>query len=64
VSDNKNDSSPAEEGRIRLSEPSEVERWMRELRCSEAELVDAVLAVGTSALAVRHYFSRRDRGPV
>jgi hypothetical protein len=45
--------------RINLSEPKEIRHWTYELRCSEAELRDAIENVGTSAAAVRLYLRFR-----
>ena len=45
--------------RIIVNEPLEIRRWTHELRCSEAELRNAVDRVGTSAAAVRLYLRFR-----
>lgn len=44
---------------IALSEPHEVLSWTQSLRCTEAQLRDAVRAVGNSADAVRVYLKKK-----
>lgn len=43
---------------ISLKEPHEVRSWTESLACSEAELRDAVAAVGHSAEAVRQFLAK------
>jgi hypothetical protein len=45
--------------RIIVNEPNEIRHWTHELRCSEAELRNAIDRVGTSAAAVRLYLRFR-----
>lgn len=40
-----------------------VRYWRAELGCSEADLRDAVAAVGVQAVDVRRYLDRRRRAP-
>ena len=44
---------------VTLNEPQDVQYWTRELRCTEAELRDALNRVGTSAAAVRLFLRFR-----
>jgi len=50
---------PPDRIRINLNEALEVAYWTKELHCSEAQLRDAVKAVGPMADAVRNYLNRR-----
>ena len=43
---------------ISLEEPHEVLSWMESFKCSEAQLREAVNAVGNSAEAVRTYLAK------
>ena len=44
---------------IALNEPHEVLAWTKSLGCTEAQLRDAVKAVGSSAEAVRVYLKKK-----
>ncbi|MGJ7567785.1 DUF3606 domain-containing protein [Variovorax sp. GB1R11] len=44
---------------VTLDSPSALKRWGDRFGCSEAELLAAVAAVGTSANAVLEYLSNR-----
>ena len=48
--------------RIVLDQPSEVAYWARTLDTTEADMRDAIAAVGDHALRVREYLDRRDAG--
>lgn len=56
--DNKDITSPHDNKRIDVDDPSEVRNWCSALGCSEEELNDAVEAVGTSAKAVKKYLGK------
>lgn len=45
--------------RVTIDEPQDLQFWTRELRCTEAELRDALYKVGTSAAAVRLFLRFR-----
>jgi hypothetical protein len=47
--------APRDQGRINLSEPSEVRYWTQALHVSEARLRCAVSAAGDATPAVRQY---------
>jgi len=59
MEDDKNNVWSPDSHRIIVNEPNEVRHWTDELRCSEAELRDAIDKVGTSAAAVRLYLRFR-----
>jgi hypothetical protein len=44
---------PLDPGRINMMDPVELRYWCAELRCSEAQLEDAVARVGEHVAAVR-----------
>jgi len=52
---------PADRSRINVNEDWEVEWWTRELGCSDAELREAVAAVGTSVVSVREYLNKKKK---
>lgn len=52
-----NDGDGTRDPRIREHEPLEVTYWAAILACTEAELREAIDAVGTDADAVRQYLS-------
>ncbi|MDP2789420.1 MAG: DUF3606 domain-containing protein [bacterium] len=53
--DDKNIKRPLDNKRIDINDPQEVRNWCKSLGCTEAELKQAVNAVGTSAEKVREY---------
>lgn len=46
--------------RIVLDQPAEVAYWARTLNTTEAEMRDAIAAVGDHALRVREYLDRHE----
>ena len=56
--DNKNLTHPLDAKRIDVNDPSEVSNWCTSLSCTKAELLAAVIAVGTSGKAVRAYLGK------
>ncbi|RYD43757.1 MAG: DUF3606 domain-containing protein [Sphingomonadales bacterium] len=58
MADDKTHVGSPDRDRISLSEDYEVRDWMQSLGVSEAELREAVDAVGNSAEAVRAYLKR------
>lgn len=48
---------------IAVNEPHEVRSWTESLHCTEAQLREAVNAVGNSADAVRQYLARQSGRP-
>lgn len=53
MSDDLKNRGPADRARINVNEPHELRYWTKELDCTEAELRDAVKAVGVSVEKVR-----------
>jgi hypothetical protein len=47
---------------ISLDWPHEVRYWTRSLGCTEAELREAVMAIGYSAAEIRFYLARQRGG--
>jgi hypothetical protein len=47
------DVKPLDPGRVNTMDPLELRYWSRELRCSEARLIEAVADVGDHVAAVR-----------
>ena len=58
MADNLNDRGAQDRSRINVNETWEVDYWTRALGVSEARLVEAVKAVGTSADEVRRYLKQ------
>jgi len=56
--DNPKKKRPLDVSRINIHQPHEVAYWCSALGVSEAKLREAVMAVGTSAAAVRRYLGR------
>lgn len=56
--DDLNKRGPQDRSRINVNEPHELRYWTQELGISEAELRDAVKAVGPSATAVREHLRK------
>ena len=44
---------PLDHGRVNVLDPDAVSYWCKELHCTEAQLKDAVMKVGTHVAAVR-----------
>lgn len=59
MEDEKESMWAADKRRIALDDPQEIRRWAEELRCTEAEVRDAISKVGSSASAVRLYLRFR-----
>ncbi len=58
MSDDLSKRGPQDRSRINVNEPHELRYWTQELGISEAELRDAVKAVGPSATAVREHLRK------
>ncbi|MCF5167586.1 DUF3606 domain-containing protein [Pseudomonas congelans] len=58
MSDNKHITHPEDAKRIDIHDAFEVRNWTAALGCTEAELKQAVAAVGTSADKVRQYLGK------
>ena len=50
---------PLDPGRVEIVTQVELQYWSRELKCSEAELAQAVSEVGDHVTAVRDYLALR-----
>jgi hypothetical protein len=59
MADNLDHRGPQDRARINVNETWEVDYWTRALGVSEAKLIDAVMAVGSSADDVRRYLARQ-----
>lgn len=57
MTDDLNDFKPLDPGRIDLLDLLELQYWSRALNCTEAELQQAVSAVGNHITAVRDYLA-------
>ena len=53
---------PADRSRISVNEAYEVAYWTKEFGCTEAQLRDAVKAVGPMVDEVRQYLGRQNLG--
>lgn len=58
MSDNKHLTHPQDAERIDIHDAFEVQNWTAALGCTEAELKQAVAAVGTYADKVRQYLGK------
>ncbi|WP_085706881.1 DUF3606 domain-containing protein [Pseudomonas sp. B35(2017)] len=58
MSDNKHITHPEDAKRIDVNDPFEVRNWTSALGCTEAQLKQAVAAVGTYASKVREYLGK------
>lgn len=58
MSDNKHITHPEDAKRIDIHDANEVRNWTKSLGCTEAELKQAVAAVGTYADKVRQYLGK------
>ncbi len=58
MSDNKHITHPEDANRIDIHDDNEVRNWTTALDCTEAELKQAVAAVGTYADKVRQYLGK------
>ena len=56
--DNKHITHPTDAQRIDINDPNEVRNWCSSLNCTEAQLRNAVAAVGTWAHHVRDYLKK------
>jgi len=59
MSDDLKNRGPQDRARINVNEAHEVRYWTKELSVSEAQLREAVKAVGVSVEAVRRHLSLR-----
>ncbi len=59
MSDHPGDFEPLDRGRVNAMDPVELQYWCRELKCTEAELKDAVAKVGAHVTAVRDQLRSR-----
>ena len=50
---------PLDPGRVEIVTPDELQYWSQELQCTEAELTQALSAVGNHVTAVREYLASR-----
>ncbi len=57
--DRQGDFEPLDPGRVNTMDPAELHYWCKELRCTEAELKDAVSKVGEHVTAVREQLASR-----
>ena len=58
MSDDLTKKRPQDASRVNVHEEWEVKYWCQKFGCTQAQLVAAVHAVGTSAEAVRRYLGR------
>jgi hypothetical protein len=58
MSDDLTKRRPQDSSKVNVHEPWEVNWWCDELKCTKAQLVAAVNAVGVSAAAVRRYLGK------
>jgi len=58
MSDDKTKTRPQDSSKINVHEDYEVRWWCDEFKCTKAELIAAVKAVGVSAAAVRKHLSK------
>ena len=54
---------PLDPGRVNSIDPLEVKYWCKQLKCTEAELTDAIAAVGDHVAEVRQVLASRRPGP-
>jgi len=54
---------PLDPGRIDSQSDDELRYWSTELRCTRAELLQAVSRIGNHVAAVREYLGLHRRGP-
>lgn len=60
MSDDLSHFKPLDPGRINALDPVEMQYWCQQLRCSEAELQDALSKVGDHVTAVRDRLASRE----
>lgn len=60
MSDDLSHFKPLDPGRINANDPAKLQYWCRQLRCSEAELQDALSKVGDHVTAVRDRLASRE----
>ena len=53
--------TPLDPGRINSLDPIELQYWCKELRCADADLKNAIAAVGEHVAAVREYLASREK---
>jgi hypothetical protein len=59
MADDLNNRGPRDRERINVHESWELEWWTKDLKCTEAQLKDAVKAVGVMVKDVRAYLAKR-----
>ena len=63
MADQPDPAKPMDPGRVELTDPMDIDYWCREFGCTEAQIRDAVAAVGSHVTAVREELRRqRDAG--
>jgi hypothetical protein len=50
---------PMDPGRVELMDPMDIDYWCRQFGCTEAQIRDAVAAVGSHVAAVREELQRQ-----
>jgi hypothetical protein len=50
---------PMDPGRVELMDPMDIDYWCRQFGCTEAQITDAVAAVGSHVTAVREELQRQ-----
>jgi len=59
MADDPNKTGPEDVSRVNVNQEHERRHWCREFACTEAELREAVKAVGTSVAAVEAYLKKK-----
>jgi hypothetical protein len=61
MADNLKKTGPEDDTRVNVNQEHEVRYWCTKYGCTEAELREAVKAVGTSAAAVGEYLKKKKK---
>jgi hypothetical protein len=61
MTDQPDHAKPMDPGRVELMDPMDTDYWCRQFGCTEAQLTDAVAAVGSHVTAVREELQRQSR---
>jgi len=61
MADNLKKTGPEDDSRVNVGQDHEVRYWCGKYGCTEAELREAVKAVGTSAAAVGEYLKKKKK---
>jgi len=59
MADDLKKTGPADDSRVNITQQHEVRYWCSKYGCTEAELREAVNAVGTNAAAVAEYLKKK-----